>query len=171
MTRGILLCLIAIAAGTHARSSFGAVSVPTQFVNEFIVGGLNEPTGLAFLPDGRLLLVEQRTGRVRMIVNGHLASTDPVFTVPSLNADGGERGLQGLAVDPGWPQRPYLYFHYTRTGGRTRLVRYTATGYVSNATGENLGLTSTLLLIDDIPDADPNHNGGTVRFGPDGHLY
>jgi glucose/arabinose dehydrogenase len=164
-----LAMLMAMLAPGAARA---AVAVPTGFVDEQLVGGLDEPLPMAFLPDGRLLFGEQRTGRVRLFLNGHIATTrDPILTVPSLNATGLERGFQGMAVDPGWPGRPYVYFFHNRTGNYNRIVRYTVTGDLSTSTSENLSMSSPLLLIDNIDDQQMNHNGGTLRFGPDGCLY
>src|SRR5256885_3812663 len=81
--RGVLAAagLLAPAIGLAA----GAVVVPTNFVEEIIVQGLNQPNGMCFLPDGRLLFTEQETGRIRMIVNGHVAVTDPCGTVDSVS--------------------------------------------------------------------------------------
>ncbi len=147
------------------------VDLPSGFVHETIVGGLDDPNSLAFLPDGRLLFTEQRTGSVRMIVNGHIASRDPALHVSSVSAGETERGLQGIAVDPRWPLKPYLYVCFTRTGDEEWLVRYTGTGDLSNPSGENLSFGSPLILIDDIRDVNDNHNGGTLRFGTDDRLY
>src|SRR5262245_61074936 len=94
-----------------------AVLVPGGFVDDTLLSGLDEPTSMAFLPDGRMLVTEQRTGRVRLVVNGHIAATDPVLLIPELTFADYERGLQSVAVDPGWPDRPYAYFYYTRIGG------------------------------------------------------
>jgi glucose/arabinose dehydrogenase len=165
------LLLLTASASTVLPSAAGAASLPTNFVDEIIVGGLAEPTSFAFLPDGRVLFTEQRTGRVRMVVGGHIASTDPILVVPNLNASGNERGLLAITVDPRWPTEPHVYLYYTRGGGAVRLVRYTAEGSLNNPAGEVLMLTTPLVLIDDIPDLASNHNGGALRFGPDQHLY
>src|SRR5258706_14266644 len=90
-----------------------AVVLPTNFINETIVAGLDQPTSFAILPDQRVLVTEQVSGKVRLIVQGHIAGVDPVLVVPSINTTGGERGLQSIAVDPGWPGRPYVYLCYT----------------------------------------------------------
>ena len=148
-----------------------ALSLPTGFINDPVVSGLNEPTSMAFLPDGRILVIEQRTGKVRMIVNGHVAVQDPVFVVPNLVNTYYEQGLQGIAIDPGWPTRPYVYLYYTRTGSACRLVRYHASGDLYNPAGETLTLENPLLLIDDVPDHTRWHQAGCLRFGPDGKLY
>jgi glucose/arabinose dehydrogenase len=159
---GILLFAARLAA---------AVLLPTGFVNDTLLTGLTEPTSMAFLPDGRLLITEQRTGKLRMFVNGHLAASDPVWVAPNLIADTYERGFQGVAVDPGWPARPYVYLYYNRIGGFCRLVRYRASGNLSNPAGENLALGDSLLLLDDIPDNNGNHNSGCLRFGPGNYLF
>ncbi len=74
-------------------------------------------------------------------------------------------------MDPRWPAEPYVYAYYTRIGERARLVRYRASGDVSDPDGESLALQSPVLLIDDIRDTFFSHNGGSLRFGPDQHLY
>src|SRR5207344_89774 len=125
-------------------TSAATLGIPPQFVDELIVGNLDKATGMAFAPDGRLFVTEQYTGRIRVIVNGHIASTDPAGTVPGLNPAGTERGLQSIAVDPRWPASPYVYVCYTHTGSREVLMRLTATGGVTNPTAENLVLGSPL---------------------------
>jgi hypothetical protein len=165
-----MLTLLGFALGVPTVA-IGQVSLPTNFTSETIVQALGEPTSFAFLPDGRVLVTEQRTGRVRMVVGTHIAATDPVVTVASLNATGNERGLLAIAVDPRWPGQPYVYLYYSRIGNRMRLVRYEASGDLDNPTGENLTLANPLLLIDDIPDNASNHNGGALRFDPQGYLY
>ena len=149
----------------------GVVVVPGGFVNDTLVTGLDSPTSMAFLPDGRLLVTEQRTGFVRLVVNGHIAAGDPVLAIPDVNATGYERGLQGVAVDPGWPARPYVYFSYTRVGGTCRIVRYRASGELSDPAVESLALGDSLVLMDDIPDQATVHNVGCLRFGPGNYLY
>jgi glucose/arabinose dehydrogenase len=169
--RRFLLLTIALAAASHANPAVAQIVLPTDFANQEVTSGLELPNGMAFLPDGRVLVTEQKTARVRMVVNGHIAATDPVVTVSGVTTSGYERGLQGIAVDPGWPARPYVYVYYTRTGSFCALARYRAQGDLSDPFGENLTLVERLVLIDDIPDNDPNHQAGCLRFGPDGHLF
>src|SRR5437667_417644 len=68
-------------------------TLPPNFVDEQIVGGLTKPVGMALMLDGRILVVEQTTGRVRLVVNGALAAIDPVLTVGNVNIGGNEQGL------------------------------------------------------------------------------
>jgi glucose/arabinose dehydrogenase len=169
-----LLCAASFAlalAPVWTPCARSAVVLPQDFIDETVVNGLDRPTSLAFLPDGRVLVTEQKTARVRLVVQHHVAATDPVLTVPDVMTPSEEHGLLALAVDPGWPSRPYVYLFHDRLGSALRLVRYTASGDLASPTGENLALAEPLLLMDDIPDSSWQHNGGGLRFGADGRLY
>ena len=167
--RTTLLLGAAAFASTVTPNGAHAVSTPTNFIDEVVVEGYASPTGFAFLPDGRILVTEQRTGNVRMAVNG--SATPPILTVPLLNSIDYERGLLSIAVDRGWPQRPFVYLFYTRTGSFLRLVRYTAIGDLSAALSTNLALIDPYLVMDDLADIENYHNGGALRFDDDGYLY
>jgi glucose/arabinose dehydrogenase len=152
--------------------SFAAL--PTGFVDEAVLQGLDQPVALCFLPDGRLLFTDQRAGRVHLVVGGQVARVDPVLIVPDVNSSGNEQGLLGLAVDPGWPTRPYLYVHYNYAPtSKIHIARFTVGGDLADPVGDSLlaDPASRYDLLTDIPDNASNHNGGTVRFGPDGMLY
>src|SRR5438876_7076473 len=90
-----------------AGQAGAATQLPFGFADSLVRGSLDFPVGMAFLPDGRLLFVEQKTARVRLLVHGALPAPDPVVTIPNVEASGNEQGLLGIAVDPGWPSRPY----------------------------------------------------------------
>ena len=160
---------LAAAVPAHAQ-----LVLPTNFVDDVMVVGLNQPTGMAFLPDGRLLFVERTTGNIRLVVRGVLAATDPVITVAGVNSSGIERGLLGIAVDPGWPARPYVYVHYcSAVTPNIYISRYTVAGDL-NLTGSgelSIDPLTRYDILTDIPDLQYVHNGGTLLFGPDGNLY
>ena len=171
--RGTILaaCAVALAIASPAAAQY---TLPPDFVDEQVIGNLNQPAGMAVLPDGRILFVEQRTAKVRLVVNGAIAATDPVVTVPSVNSVGGEQGLLGIAVDPGWPARPYIYVQYDHAGdSKIWISRYTVGGDLSFTGNGALTInTSTRYdILTILPDNADYHNGGTLRFGPDGMLY
>ena len=148
------------------------VVLPTNFQDQLVVSGLSQPTSMAFLPDGRALIVEQTTGNIRLLVGGAIGSTDPILNISDVVMTGGEQGLLGIAIDPGWPARPYVYVYFDRTPGNViYIAMFTASGDLSNSASSNLSLGSRFNVITDIPDNAPNHNGGTLRFGIDGKLY
>ncbi|HET9232806.1 MAG TPA: PQQ-dependent sugar dehydrogenase, partial [Candidatus Eisenbacteria bacterium] len=154
-----------------ATSSVADAALPTGFADQNVVTGLSQPASFDFLPDGRILIVEQKTFRVRLITGGTLFA-NPILTVPDVNGAGPEQGLLGIAVDPAWPTRPFVYLYFDRTPGSViYLVRYTASGSLSDPASTNLTLGTRMNLLTDIPDNAGNHNGGTLRFGPDGNLY
>jgi glucose/arabinose dehydrogenase len=172
----ILLALFAVTALFFVPTLVGAgvsnvVKVPTGFVDDSLVGGFALPRAFAFLPDGRMLVIEHKTARIRLVVGNHIASTDPILTVSNVNNTGYERGTQGIAIDPGWPARPYVYVFHNGADGFNHLIRYTASGNISNPTAESIVLGEKREIISNIPDVDANHQAGCIRFGNDGMLF
>ena len=172
--RGSHLLLLALALAPLVATAVRAQMVlPTGFADEQIIGGIDNPVGMAFLPDGRLLVTEKDQGRVRLVLTNRTLVLTPVHTLDSLRVNQ-ESGLLGIAVDPGWPSRPYIYLQYNWTGGQVmRLVRYRITGDLA---GTGTGLiqadpASRYVIFNNLPDVNVNHNGGTLRFGGDGMLY
>jgi quinoprotein glucose dehydrogenase len=118
------------------------------------------PWSLLFLPDGRAL-VSERPGRIRLIRDGRLQEA-PYATVEVFHE--GEGGLMGLALDPRFPKRPYVYaMHTYRDGGGVfnRVIRLEDRG------GEGVPVG---VVIDRIV-GGKLHNGGRISFGPDRLLY
>lgn len=146
-------------------SSSGEVFTTTdgvRFTIETVATNLEAPWSMAFAPDGRLFVTE-RPGRVRIL---DLASgrSDLALTLDDLFSQG-EAGLLGLALDPTFAQTRLVYLYYTvrLPTGRpvNRVVRY-------REAGSTLG--ERVVLLDNIP-GEGIHDGGRLRFGPDGLLY
>jgi len=166
-----LFALVTLAVAPPAR---GQLTLPPDFTDDLILGGINQPVGMAFIPDGRLLFTERTNARIRLIVNDVVAAVDPVITVPNVRTSGSEQGLLGIAVDPGWPARPYFYIHYDyQLSATIRISRYTVGGDLDFTGDGSLTIDPSTRydILTDIPDNASNHNGGTLRFGPDGMLY
>ena len=158
----LLLVLLAWAAW-FGPSPASAALLPPGFAETQVATGLASPTAMAFSPDGRLFVAEQG-GRLRVIKDGALLAT-PFLTV-SVNS-AGERGLLGVAFDPGFAFNQYVYVYYTTAASpiHNRVSRFTASGDVA--------LPGSEVVIMDLENlsAATNHNGGAIHFGPDGTLY
>lgn len=141
------------APATNAPASPPRLNVAT------IVGGLDTPWALAFAPDGRLF-VSERPGRIRVVKDGQL---QPEAWLTLDVVESGESGLLGLALDPNFAQNRYVYVAYTAARFQNRLVRLRE----DPATGK--GVFDRVLLEGAL--GANNHDGGRVRFGPDGKLY
>lgn len=132
-----------------------------HFRVETVVTGLEVPWALAFLPDGDWLVTE-RPGRVRLIRDGALIP-EPVVTLDV--AREGEAGLLGIAVSPFF-QADHAFYVYATVldpGPRNRVLRYVLSP-------DHRAASLDKVILDGIPAAE-YHDGGRLRFGPDGMLY
>jgi aldose sugar dehydrogenase len=77
-----------------------------------VATGLDQPTTMAFLGSGDMLVLEKRTGKVQHVVNGALAGTAIDLAVNSAS----ERGLLGIALDPQFSANKYVYLYFTCVG-------------------------------------------------------
>lgn len=134
--------------------------VPVQA--EVVVEGLEVPWGIVFLSDGDMLVTE-RPGRIRLVQDGQL-QPEPIATV-SVTASG-EGGLLDIAAHPDFANNRLFYIYYTADqseGQVNRVERWQLAADGRSATPDRI-------IVDDIPVAR-FHNGGRLRFGPDGMLY
>jgi glucose/arabinose dehydrogenase len=159
----VIILLASVALELWPRGSRSALARPSaELPVETVAGGLHAPWALDFAPDGRIFITE-RPGRIRVVANGQLVD-QPWATVEV--AASGEAGLMGLALDPSFATNGRVYIAYThRTGGgmRNRLARLRE----DPSTGRGV---EDLVLVDGVQGANV-HDGGRVRFGPDGKLY
>lgn len=162
-----LLLIVAASAMAFAGCGGGSDQASgTHFVNQTVVSGLSQPTAVAFAPDGRLFICEQQ-GKLRMFGADGAPQSEIQFSVTSNS----ERGLLGIALDPQFGSNAFVYLYYT-TGPASLNAPATPMNRVSRL---NLAAAAPLLsetiLLDNIPSENGNHNGGSLRFGPDGKLY
>ncbi|MCC3765418.1 PQQ-dependent sugar dehydrogenase [Glycomyces sp. TRM65418] len=136
----------------------GAPEDPATFI-DVVAEGLEVPWGLDFLPDGTAIVGERQSGRLLALPvaeDGTVGEPEELHTIDV--AGGGEGGLLGLAVSPDYADDGTVFLYYT-TGADNRIARL---NLESDAAPEP--------ILTGIP-AAPNHNGGALEFGPDGHLY
>ena len=162
-----LLASVVAVLAFPARSARGAATLPPNFARSQVAGGLASPTALEFAPDGRLFVAEQR-GTLRMVKAGGTLAT--VLDISGRVDPAGERGLLGVAFDPGFASNHYVYLHYTQkatgnTPAHNRIVRFSVSGDTAVA-----GSGKPVLRLNNLSTAT-NHNGGAIHFGKDGKLY
>jgi glucose/arabinose dehydrogenase len=179
--------LVALALALAPATAHSATTLPANFRETTVISGLTNPTAVRFASDGRVFVAE-KSGLIKVFSS--LTDTNPtVFADLRTNVDDfWDRGLLGLALDPNFPTKPYVYVLYTydaAIGGTAptwndgcptppgattdgcvvsgRLSRLTAGGNVMTGP-ENV-------LINDWCQQFPGHSIGTLAFGPDGALY
>ncbi|HRN99353.1 MAG TPA: PQQ-dependent sugar dehydrogenase, partial [Flavobacterium sp.] len=134
---------------------------------ELFAQGLVQPCEITHAGDDRLFVVE-KGGTIKIVnVDGSVNST-PFLTIPASQLSFGfERGLLGLAFHPQFATNGYFFTCYTKSGdGAVVISRYS----VSN--NPNIADPTSRIDILTIPHPVTDvHNGGTLRFGPDGYLY
>lgn len=118
---------------------------------------LEVPWDFARLPDGSTLITLRDRAELLRLVPGEGATV--VARVPGV-VPAGEGGLLGLALSPSFAEDQLIYLYFTAADDN-RVVRFR---YRPD------GMSEPTAILTGIPKA-ANHNGGRLRFGPDGYLY
>ncbi|VVJ17494.1 Uncharacterised protein [Amycolatopsis camponoti] len=119
------------------------------------------PWGLVTLPDGTILYT-RRDAHDIVHLNPATGAKTSVGTVPGVDNTDGEGGLLGLAVSPGFAADHWLYLMHTSPSDN-RIVRIKLADGQLDTASEQVLLSGLL--------RNKFHNGGRLRFGPDGKLY
>ena len=176
-------CSLGVAAGWRSRAGGRAACTPSPEVFDpdlavsAAVTGLSQPVSMAFLGEDDMLVLEKASGQVKRVVRGEVRDVVLDLAVNSAS----ERGLLGIALHPkfrrnGWV---YLFWSESRSGvdsATSPTCGCSATGSTaSSGTARRSSSTATSsrsALQDDATNrCAGNHDGGVLRFGPDGKLY
>ena len=177
--RAIIASAIVSVAPTVSFSDNHALSLS----HTTVLSGLADPWDMAFLPDGTMFFTQKCDGLSVMLPDGEVndllgmgGSEGYESTADDLFCEG-QAGMMGVAVDPEFDDNRLLYVYSTSNmtePGTNRLMRFTVSEDLT-------AVTDRTDLIDNVPykpeESDQPfggpgaHNGGRVRFGPDGYLY
>jgi glucose/arabinose dehydrogenase len=129
------------------------------------VGTFNQPIYAARAPGvGNRIYVVEREGTVRAATTS--GDAQPIFlNISGRVSTSGERGLLSIAFDPNYQRNDRVYAYYTNNEGNLEIDRFKARTDTEAREG-------TRRKVIEIPHPGAsNHNGGTIAFGKDGHLY
>jgi glucose/arabinose dehydrogenase/chitodextrinase len=190
-----LLLAVVIVASLRPPEANAQATLPSGFHEKVVFSGLSEPTNVEFSKDGRIFVAE-KSGLIKVFDN--LSDTTPT-TFADLRTrvhNFWDRGLLGLALDPDFPTKPYVYALYTydaqiggtaprwgqpgaSSDGCPNPPGATADGCVVSGrlsrlqadTGTNKMVGNEQVLIENWCQQYPSHSVGSLAFGPDGALY
>ncbi len=172
--------------GNDVTFNTGSLGLLPGFQDTIALTGLTRPTTLRFSPDGRVFVAE-KGGTIRVFDS--LSDTTPTTfanLIPKVH-DFWDRGLLGMALDPSFPAKPFVYVAYTHDapiGGAAPRWGDTCptppgpttdgcvvSGRLSRlqAIGDAAGPEQ--VLIEDWCQQHPSHSVGDIEFGEDGALY
>jgi aldose sugar dehydrogenase len=143
-----------------------------------VITGLDQPTSMAFIGPNDFLVLEKASGKVKRIVNGALQSTPLDLAVNNAS----ERGLLGIALHPKFSQNGYVYLYWTESSTGVDTANIDEVPVLGNRVdryvwnGATLTFDRNLIKLrsfqqDAGQTSRGNHNGGVLRFGPDGKIY
>ncbi len=160
MRKQYLIILMALTAFTLAKAQPSSLTFPT-FAN-----GFDNPVDLTHAGDDRVFVVEQ-DGAIWIVDQNGTVNPTPFMDIdPQVNSGANERGLLGLAFHPDYANNGYFYVNYNNSSGATVISRFSV--YTLNP---DLADPNSEFVIMTFSQPYSNHNGGGIKFGPDGYLY
>lgn len=131
--------------------------------------GFSNPVEMQNVGDDRLFIVEKRGVIEILQLDG---TTNPnafldiqsIVLTPGGNYD--ERGLLGLAFHPDYINNGYFYVNYIDNFGNTQISRFSV-----STSDPSIADPDSEFQILEVEQPYINHNGGCLRFGPEGYLY
>ncbi|MEP6570818.1 MAG: PQQ-dependent sugar dehydrogenase [Acidobacteriota bacterium] len=162
----------------NAASSGPSMLDPNLSVST-VVSGLSQPTSMAFIGNNDFFVLEKNTGKVQRVVNSVITNPAPLdLAVNSAS----ERGALGMALHPNFLLNGYVYLYWTESSTGVDSTNLADVALLGNRVDRYIWNGSTLTFDRNLiklhayqADANQplrgNHNGGILRFGPDGKLY
>jgi uncharacterized repeat protein (TIGR01451 family) len=169
---------VSLQTTVNSPSSGPAMTDPNLSVKT-VVSGLSQPTNMAFIGNNDFLIFEKNTGKVQRVTNGVIQSPAPLDLAVN---SGSERGGLGLALHPNFAFNGYVYLYWTESSTGVDTTNLADVALLGNRVDRYIWNGSTLIFDRNLiklhayqADANQslrgNHNGGVLRFGPDGKLY
>jgi glucose/arabinose dehydrogenase len=164
--------ILAFTSTTQAQTPVSAIKVGLQLITD----QLSYPTAFATPNDksGRLFVCEQR-GRIRIIKNNVLSPTPFLDFSPEvlMMNSSDEMGLLGMAFHPSYAKNGKFYVYFSKRTPKAPGIDHKSIirEYTVSSSNPNLADKASSSDIISIDEPESNHNGGDIKFGPDGFLY
>lgn len=147
-------------------SIFSSLILNSQsIILEEFASGLTSPVEITHANDTRLFVVQQ-DGIIKIIQPNGTINATPFLNISSKIVYGGERGLLGLAFHPQYATNGYFFVYYNNTAGNIIVARYSV-----SPGNPDIADPATEKILLNIPKPFSNHNGGSIKFAPDGNLW
>ncbi len=159
-----------------SHAVFSAVAIST------LIPGVSSPTAYIDPPDGIAHRFVARQAGLVVVWNGTSVLSTPFLDLSNVAPVaqrkvlfGGERGLLSMTMHPNYASNGFFYLYYTSTNwdgaGGINAGDIVVERYTRDPANVNLAQFSSGQIILVVPHPDSNHNGGDIKFGPDGYLY
>ncbi|HKP00320.1 MAG TPA: PQQ-dependent sugar dehydrogenase, partial [Nitrospiraceae bacterium] len=174
--RLLMACLVMVTigylTGCSGNEQNSEIPTSTSATVQTVTTNLTFPVFMTAVPNDNVRLFIVEKGGLIRIFNRTSSSLNTFLDLTALISTGGERGLLGMAFDPGYSSNGQFYVFYTTKqnvtsqNGDLVIARYVR----SSLDAANINSAVILLIIQRNPNLS-NHNGGMLAFGPDGCLY
>ncbi|MDQ1637858.1 MAG: hypothetical protein QOF62_1197 [Pyrinomonadaceae bacterium] len=162
---------------TVAAPSSGPTMLDPNLSVQTVISGLSQPTSIALFGNA-FFVTEKDTGKVKFVMNGAVQGIPLDLAVNSAS----ERGLLGMALHPNFVFNHFVYLYWTESSTGSDSTNLADVPLLGNRVDRYIWNGSTLVFDRNLiklrayqADANQslrgNHNGGILRFGPDGKLY
>ncbi len=157
----------------HLEPAFDSQTRAPEIVSDIaliaapLAEGLENPWGIATLPDGAGYLVTERPGRLRLVtIDGQVS--DPIVGLPQVHAEG-QGGLLDIALGPTFAADRFIYWTYAKPMGNGLSATAAARGVLSEDLSEVTGAED--IFVQDPPSPSAMHYGSRIVFDGAGHAF
>lgn len=158
--RWLFLLLVVLMSGRGVAAGNGSIAL------EKMASGFKRPVAVIFNPtDTTAAFVVEQGGFIRGLRAGKIAGKPVIDLSGVVNSSGNETGLLGMALHPDFKKNGRVFLNYT-TAQRPRTV---VSEFKMSTDGTLIRASERVVL--EIAQPYSNHNGGDLKFGPDGYLY